>query len=415
MIRIVGLAVCFVLAMSAAAFAATEVNFELSVGEVARENRPVRIAVQVPAALLPACQATVEINGVKIPAQLTRPRLLSDAQQAGANVAAELYFIAPKLAAGTTVLGKAVLEAGAATSGPTFQWKDTAGKHTDLVFGERNVLRYMYEPLDTSSKDRRGETMKVYHHVFDPTGKQLVTKGPGGTFPHHRGLYFGFNRISYGEKLTADTWHCNNGEFQSHEKVISSDVGPVLGRHVIEVAWHGKTGDVFAREQRELTAYNTAGGMLIEFATVLKSEVGPVKLDGDPQHAGFQFRAAQEVAEKTKGQTYYIRPDGKAKPGEFRNWPGQKEHANLPWHALSFVVAEQRYTCCYLDRPGNPKESRFSERDYGRFGSYFEYQLAADKPLRLNYRVWLQTGEMEETAVEALDNDFIKPVVAAVK
>lgn len=414
------LGLCFALAVAISPVVAEEINFELAAGEQPRENSPVRVAVEVPAALLTGSVATVEIGGAKIPAQITSPRLLSTAQSNSADkVAAEIVFIIPQLAAKTTVSGKAVITAAsgtqASTPSPQFQWKDTPSKHLDLNFGDKPVLRYMYEALDTSSKERRAETMKVYHHVFDPTGKHLVTKGPGGQFPHHRGLYFGFNRISYGEKLTADTWHCNNGEFQSHEKVISSDVGPVLGRHRVEVAWHGKTGDVFAREERELTTYATERGILIEFATRLKSEVGPVKLDGDPQHAGFQFRASQEVAEKTKNQTYYLRPDGKGKPGEFRNWPAQKEHANLPWHAMSFVVAGQRYTCCYLDRPENPKESRFSERDYGRFGSYFEYQLDRDKPLALNYRVWLQAGEMNEAAIAALDNDFIQPAVVKVK
>ena len=54
---------------------------------------------------------------------------------------------------------------------------------------------------------------------------------------------------------------------------------------------------MFAKELREITVYHVPDGRLIEFASRLESVIGTVKLDGDPQHAGFHFRAAQEVAD----------------------------------------------------------------------------------------------------------------------
>jgi hypothetical protein len=273
----------------------------------------------------------------------------------------------------------------------------------------------MYTPLDESTKERRMATYKVYHHVYDPQGTKFVTKGAGGLYPHHRGLYYGFNRISYGDGKRADVWHCNRGESQSHEGFLASEAGPVVGRHLLAVDWHGQDGKVFAKEQREMSVYNTPGGLLIEFASRLSSQVGPVKLDGDPQHAGFQFRASQEVPDKTAKQTYYLRPDGKDKPGSYRNWPGNKSHANLPWNAMSFVLGLQRYTCCYLDHPKNPKEARYSERNYGRFGSYFEATIDEGKPLDLNYRVWLQEGEMTVEGVSEYSNNFVEPVEITVE
>lgn len=297
-------------------------------------------------------------------------------------------------------------------------WHDTPGKSTELRFGDRPVLRYMYEEVDNSSKERRGETYKVYHHVFDPEGDRLLTKGPGGLFPHHRGLFYGFNKISYGDQK-ADIWHCNNGEWQAHIKVISQDAGPLVGRHRVAIDWHGRDGKVFAKEERELTAYTETGrsGTMIDFTSRLTSTVGPLKLDGDPQHAGFQFRASQEVPEKTAKQTYYLRPDGKGEPGKFRNWPQNKDHVNLPWNALSFVIGDQRYTVLYLDHPKNPKPARYSERDYGRFGSYFVAELDEGKPLVVNYRVWVQRGEMTVEECEALSKAFVEPakVSAVVK
>ena len=159
-----------------------------------------------------------------------------------------------------------------------------------------------------------------------------------------------------------------------------------------------------------MTVYNLRTGTLIEFASRLESTVSHLKLDGDPQHAGFQFRASQEVPDKTKDLTYYLRPDGKGEPGKFRNWPDDKQHVNLPWNALSFVLDDQRYTCCYLDHPLNPKETRYSERDYGRFGAYFVAELMVKEKLDLNYRIWLQNGEMTVEQVQTYSNDFVTPV-----
>jgi hypothetical protein len=388
-------------------------------GKIDRVNAPVCVPVKLPAGVDPSTAVELtDASGNKLRGQITGPSLL-----AAEGTSAELHFILPKLAAGQSASYAITKLTAVDASQPTFSWVDTskakgeedvhAEQSRELRFGSRPVMRYMHTALDESSKDARMGTYKPYHHVYDPAGKRYLTKGPGGVFPHHRGLYLGFNRISYGEKQTADTWHCNGGEDESHKAFVSAEAGPVLGRHRMTIHWNGKKKDTFAVETREMTAYNTPHGTLIEFATKLESKVGPVKLDGDPQHAGFQFRATQDVPDKTAKQTYYLRPDGKAAPGKFRNWPADKQHVNLPWNALSIVVDDQRYTCCYLDRPENPKEARFSERDYGRFGSYFEYEMDTNKPLLLNYRIWLQAGEMEVAQVQQLDDDFTQK--AAVK
>jgi hypothetical protein len=146
--------------------------------------------------------------------------------------------------------------------------------------------------------------------------------------------------------------------------------------------------------------------------------VGKVRLDGDPQHAGFQFRAAQEVAAGDQKLTYYLRPDGRGAPGETRNWDHKTRRpdcVNLPWNAMSFVVGGKRYTAVYLDHPANPKEARYSERTYGRFGSYFVYELDGQRPLEIQYRLWLQEGEMTAEQASALSADFAAPVETQVR
>jgi len=387
-------------------------TYELTIaaGEQDRVNVPVTVLLPLPVSLGQAQSATVQdAEGKRLPAQLTAPGLLAKTPATDDSAPKELHFILPNLKANTAVTFKATISTEPPAKAESFSWHDTKNDFMDLKFGDRPVLRYMYTTFDDSTKEKRDLTYKVYHHLFDPEGKMLVTKGPGGQFPHHRGLYYGFNNITYGNGKKADIWHCTGDAHQTHEKFVSSEAGPVLARQRLEIAWHGVKKEVFAREERELTVYNVPGGQLVEFAARLNSTGEKIKLDGDPQHAGFQFRAAQEVAEKNAKQTYYVRPDAVGKPGE------TKQDGDYPWKGMSFVVGGDRYTACYLDKPTNPKPAKYSERDYGRFGSYFVAEVTPEKPLDVNYRIWLQKGELKQPEVAAQSTNFVKPPEVKVK
>jgi hypothetical protein len=438
-------AACFA---SVTAIADDTIQFSIDAGKQDRVNTPISVELAVPAAVKDATRVDVrDETGNKLVGQLTSPSLLAKpATAADKQVARELHFILPELKAGQSKSYTATIGTKAESSGKPadqFQWKDTAGEHEDLLFGDRSVMRYMYHKLDESSKAARDETFKPYHHVFDFEGKNLLTKGPGGLYPHHHGIFYGFNKTTFDGGKPVDIWHCTNA-FQEHSKFLAHEAGPVLARQLVEITWNsepkipdsattpadakkaaegnkklGDKNEVFAKEQREMTVYNTPGGLMIDFASKLNAELPPVHLDGDPQHAGFHYRSTNEVNEKSKNETFYIRPDGidpvKGEKGT-RNWPAQKEHVNLPWDAMSVVVGGKRYTVAYLDKPTNPKESRFSERDYGRFGSYFVTDLTAkDKPLDVNYRLWIQPGAMDVPDVAGLDTNFVDPPKVTLK
>ena len=408
-IRLAFIAIC--LATVACAFGVSpSLDITVAAGQHARTNVPVRVLMsrgQIGNDRI-ASITLAGPDGKSIPAQWTGPGLLS-------NAAGELHFVLPHLAAGESVRLQATLSSESAASAAGFTWRDHPGDHTDLMFGERPILTYHYERLDESTPASRVRTYKVFHHVYSPKGDRIVTGGlnddPKVHSPHHRGIFYGFNRITYGNGKRADTWHCIDGAFQQHERFLASEEGSVLGRHRVVISWHGQDA-AFAEEERELTVYNVPGGHLIEFASQLRSLSGRVRIDGDPQHAGFQFRAHNDVDAFTTQETIYVRPDGTGKPGETRNWDPQNRQGpvNLPWNAMSFVLGGKRYTVAYLDHPGNPKEARFSEREYGRFGSYFEYTIEKDKPLTVNYRLWLQDGLMQPKEVAELSNNFVEPV-----
>jgi len=73
---------------------------------------------------------------------------------------------------------------------------------------------------------------------------------------------------------------------------------------------------------------------------------------------------------------------------------------------MSFVLGENRYTVVYLDKPTNPKPAEYNERTYGRFGSFFRYELDEGQDLEVNYRIWLQDGELTAQQAEALSRDL---------
>jgi hypothetical protein len=312
-----------------------------------------------------------------------------------------------------------LLSSLSAATAEGYRWTDEPGKHRDLHWNDRPVLRYVYESLDTSSAAARERTYKPFHHVYDFAGEDFITKGPGGRFTHHRGIYYGFSQNSYtrpdGTSGRADTWHASGQAYQEHVEFLDERANAKAARLITAIGWHGERGERFAREEREVAVrHDEKGRLVIDFRSSLSTAFPQVTCDGDAQHAGFQFRAHNEVAETTSAQTYYLRPDGIAPKGDTRNpsnnpspdRPADARCKNEPFKGMSFVVGGERYTVAYLDHPDNPKPAWYSERDYGRFGSYFVATITPAKPLAVRYRLVIQKGEMKLDEIEQLSEKF---------
>jgi len=287
-----------------------------------------------------------------------------------------------------------------------YEWKDDEAAGTaDLTYDGKPVLRYMYR-YDVSTPETLHDTYKVYHHVFAPGTGALITKGPGGKFTHHRGLFFAWNKTGFdGQSL--DFWHCTKGAHQRHAKFIDRSGDADHGSMTAEIHWNDADGKPVIIETRTVSVSRepVTGGWQIDWSSRIASQRGDITLDGDRQHAGFQFRAAQGVADKDSGT--FMRP---------ADFPQQSEaiqvgdsgdppkHINLGWFALSYELDGQRYNVEYFDNPNLPKPSLFSERPYGRFGTFFKTTLKADEPLDLKYRVVVSHGE--KPAVEAIQKRY---------
>lgn len=295
-----------------------------------------------------------------------------------------------------------------------FTWKDQPEKKVaDLYFNGNPVLQYVY-PYDDSSKQSFHDTYKVFHHVYGPGSREVITKGPGGKYTHHRGLYVGWNKTKFAGK-ELDFWHCKNGAHLRHEKMLEMKGGPKEGTMTSEIRWEDGEGKPVIIETRKVTvtplevANSKFPAWQIDWQTQLESKRGEIVLDGDRQHAGFQFRAAQDVAESNNAT--YVRPDGfpqQPAPVQVSDKTNPNGHINLGWFAMSYEIDGKRYNVEYLEDPGVPKPSRYSERPYGRFGTFFATKFDESKPLEMKYRVIVSEGKTpSQSEVQKHYDEFV--------
>ncbi len=306
----------------------------------------------------------------------------------------ELWWLVPRAEVGKTTRWTAALNRREKADKDVFSWKDKEEDYLDLLFGGRKVTRYMYA-YDTSSPQRTFETYKPLHHVFDVQGKNLLTNGPDGEhpytkgikYPHHRGLFIGWNKLTFGGRQY-DLWHMKEAH-QVHQDFLELAAGPVLAKSKTLIHWNDKNGEPIIAEQRTTTVFRQSDPtvLLLDFHTKLKAVRGDVFLNGDPEHAGFQYRAHDDVAkgDKEVKATYLFHKDG----------IDPKKNYNLPWAAMSYGLNDRRYSVQHMNHPGNLEPTIYSAyRDYGRFGAFFKEEIPTGKTLTLRYRIWVGRGEM---------------------
>lgn len=294
-----------------------------------------------------------------------------------------------------------------------FTWKDQPEKKVaDLYFNGTPVLQYVY-PYDDSSAESFHDTYKVFHHVYGPGSKAIITKGPGGKYTHHRGLYVGWNKTKFNGK-ELDFWHCKKGAHLRHAKMIEMKGGPETGTMTSEIHWNDGEGKPVIVETRTVTvtpikvATSETPAWQIDWQTKLESKRGEIILGGDRQHAGFQYRAAQPVAESNNAK--YIRPEGfpqQPAPFQVSDKTDPNGHINLGWFEMSYDIDGKHYNVEYMEDPGVPKPSRYSERPYGRFGAFFDTKFDESKPLEMKYRVIVSEGKTPTQAeIQKRYNEF---------
>ena len=275
----------------------------------------------------------------------------------------------------------------------TLRVRDHQGPYYDLLVDGTRLVRYMQD-YDPNSPQRRFETYKPFHHVYD--GPQRLTNGPDGEsqyvadniqYPHHRGIYIGWNKLVC-EGKRYDFWHMPNVAqvHQKHERVSS---GPRQAAHTAVIHWNDPDGDPVLVERRQITVrrLDDPAIVLLDFRSDLTAVRSDVELDGDPEHAGVQYRAHNDVGAgpKENRAQYLFHAEG----------IDPRNDKDLPWVAMSHGLAGRRYWVQQMNYPDNPKDTVYSAyRDYGRFGAFCTPTIGKGETLTLRYRFWIGRGEV---------------------
>jgi hypothetical protein len=305
---------------------------------------------------------------------MRRTRILLSALIGLLSVPAVWVFDCP-LAAGNE-------DVSASNGSGIFSVVETEGQHADILGADgKPRVRYVYQ-RDDSTKERAFDTAKVFAHVMAPGGEETLTSGPGGKlYPHHRGIFIGWNKIQHDGK-SHDLWHVRD-TVQQH-KSLTHQRDAKSASITAEIQWIGKDGKPLIREKRTHRLVEDGHAYaVIDLTSELTAVAGDLVLDGDPEHAGIQFRPSQEVAEnKSVKYTFHGEEVDPAK------------QTGLPWVACSFRIGGQDWTVQHISHPSNPSDARWSAyRDYGRFGEFPVIEIADGETRTLRYRFRITQGD----------------------
>ena len=323
----------------------------------------------------------------------------------------KLCWLLPETNPEKSIRWKAEFYKKATSEQPEFEWKDS-GENLDLLFGDKKVFRYCYEMDDHFKK---GETLtaknRVFYHIYDLDGKDFITNGPEeGVWSHHRGIMIGWRDIGFKEQELS-FWGMEDLTVQKHISFIEKSSGPVSAKVEALIHWNDSTGTTIIEEKRTAMIYRQAEPaiMMLDFISVLKAVNGPVKLDGNAEHGGVQYRAHNDVAEGIEGSkkpVYYFHKDRIDPTKDF----------NLPWVGMTYGLRNKMYSVLDLNHSDNPEPVIWSAyRDYGRFGPFFVHELDNNETLEIKYRFLISEDEMPEREIlEAQYQAYTSPPLITV-
>lgn len=267
----------------------------------------------------------------------------------------------------------------------------------DLLVDGRRWLGTVFTPYDEAHREN---TYKVYTHLYDFEGAAPITKGPGGKYSHHRGLFIGWKKTSVDGRVL-NVWEMPNSS-QRHVAWLELSCGADSARQVERIHWCDPEGKPFIEEIRTITAQAGESGLRIfDFISEVRSLAATIQLRGDLHHAGMQVRIADEVSDH-EDTTRYILPEGAdevEKDKVIGAW----------WVCCSPVVRDKRYWLIHMTPKDHPTgQPVYSIRRYARFGAFFEADVEEGKPLATRFRIILSDQELSRDACEALYQAYVQ-------
>lgn len=243
-------------------------------------------------------------------------------------------------------------------------------------------LRTVITPFDPSHPDLH---YKVYTHLYDLEGYLPITKGDGGKYPHHRGLFIGWRKTRVGNR-TVDTWSRSPSEdnqyaFQQWAEWKTLRADNSGAEQTGRIQWCIENEEPFMTELRTIKAFPLGDRLrAVDFESVLNALGETVVLQGDPQHAGMHVRMAQEVADNESATEYILPVQAKILANDVVEgaW----------WVCASMPVRGKRYWVLHMTSPALPTGvPLYSIRKYGRFGAFFEPEVKASTSFKASFRI----------------------------
>lgn len=226
--------------------------------------------------------------------------------------------------------------------------------------------------------------LKPYLAVFDRDGRRLTNPGidakgkPRGRFPHHRGIFIGWNHI-HSDLGRDDLWHLRSGETMKLVSIETDEATSESAELEVLIHWNSAQAEGDARdglliqERRRIQLSRKDDQLRIDHVSELNA-VRDARLSGDLQHAGLHFRADADV-DAVRDQTRYLWSPADLPPGN-----GRVIHDQLEWVHFRFPLHGYWYAITQMNHPAN-QATELSWRDYGRFGFFRTAELKAGESL----------------------------------
>ena len=214
---------------------------------------------------------------------------------------------------------------------------------------------------------------------------------------HHHGLWVGHGRVD-----DADFWleRHNSGRIvhRTFDGLIS---GKATGSFTATSDWTAASGDVMLSDTRTFTFHDEpSDGRTFDFEIVLRAPEGRSVTFYPSNEAGLpHVRVAEGLAVKTGGTL--TNAEGKT------NEKGTYKQRS-PWLDCSGKLGRLECGIAVFDHPENPEyPTPWFTRDYGplspNYGFFQEdpIVISAKDPLRLRYRIYTHSGDVEQGGVAA--------------
>ena len=286
---------------------------------------------------------------------------------------------------------------GAACAQPAGSWtiEDRAndelpGRIIDIRHDGERVAGFVYGALEDGQ-------IKPYLSLYDSEGRRITNPGVDsegserGRFPHHRGIFIGWNRIQ-SDLGRDDLWHLRSGEHMTLASIENQEATADGAKLELIINWLSADRDneldgLLIRERRTIEITRDGGRTVVDHRSDLEA-ARDLRLGGDLQHAGLHFRADTEVNE-VRNETRYL-----WSPGDLPAGGGRIVSDTLHWVNFRFPLHENWYSVTQLNVPEN-RSTELSWRDYGRFGFFFNDDLEAGEVRTMKGRFLIE--EMDDS------------------